>query len=386
MVTIVLVAYNRVNCLDRLFKRLLQCNYLGDKVKLIISIDNSGSDEVFNYSKNCEWPIGDFEIIQHQKKLGLREHILFCGSLTNIYENIIVLEDDLFVSLGFYNFAKQAILRYKDVDEIAGISLYKHEFNFLCNRPFLPLSEGYDVFFIQMAQSWGQVWTKNYWNSYISWYEANKNEELNAKNFPESIANWPSSSWLKYYNKYLVETKKFYVYPHTSLTTNFSEPGTHSKTSNNSFQVSLQTNDSVKYTFVDVINSFSVYDIFFENIRLNDKLCLSQNELEIDLYGNKQIEKRYLLTNRLNFNYKIIQSYALSLRPHELNIVYGIEGKDIILYDTTTLNNNNHIENYYNYINTFLYDTKIPINDIHLKTGIQRLKDKLIIYLQIIFK
>ena len=49
------------------------------------------------------------KIIKHSKNLGLRAHVITCGDLVNIYDNIIVLEDDLFVSPYFYKYANDAL-------------------------------------------------------------------------------------------------------------------------------------------------------------------------------------------------------------------------------------------------------------------------------------
>ncbi|MEJ7683900.1 MAG: hypothetical protein WKG06_39785 [Segetibacter sp.] len=57
-------------------------------------------------------------------------------------------------------------------------------------------------------------------------------------------------------------------------------------------------------------------------------------------------------------DYKIVKSFALQLRPHELNIIFGIQGSEIFLYDIQTV-----IKNKKNKIKHFeakrtLYDIK----------------------------
>ena len=44
-------------------------------------------------------------------------------------------------------------------------------------------------------------------------------------------------------------------------------------------------------------------------------------------------------------NYKVIKSYALDLRPHELNILWEIPGEDIFLYDSNYIEKNKRREN-----------------------------------------
>ena len=188
MITIVIVAFNRLDGLSRLLNSLKASDFLGDRVRLIISIDNSGLLDVFNFAESYFWPFGEKIVIHHEKNLGLRNHVLFCGNLTNKYDKIIVLEDDLFVSPGFYKFAKDSISFFEKDDRIAGISLYKHEFNFIAQRPFVAINDGYDNFFIQMAQSWGQIWTKSKWELFYSWYLLFGNSNLASDDFPKTIS------------------------------------------------------------------------------------------------------------------------------------------------------------------------------------------------------
>ncbi len=64
---------------------------------------------------------------------------------------------------------------------------------------------------------------------------------------------------------------------------------------------------------------------------------LKPSDICIDLYGcRKKGElkgRRYLLSSA-TFPFKILDSYARTLRPVDCNIIYGIPGKDFFLYDT----------------------------------------------------
>ena len=99
-ITIVVVTYNRANSLDRLLNSLNNVNYLDDKVNLYISIDKENTDkhkEVVKIAQEFKWKYGEKILNIEETNLGLKEHILKCGNLTNIYENVIVLEDDIVV-------------------------------------------------------------------------------------------------------------------------------------------------------------------------------------------------------------------------------------------------------------------------------------------------
>ena len=102
---IIVVAYNRPNSLQRLLNSLAQADYTGyDSITLIISIDYSNSPEVISAAKNFTWEFGHKEIIKHSENLGLKKHIIFCGDLTEQYQSVIILEDDLVVAPAFYNY------------------------------------------------------------------------------------------------------------------------------------------------------------------------------------------------------------------------------------------------------------------------------------------
>ena len=360
---IVIVAFNRLVSLTRLIGALKKAEYYGDNVDLIVSIDFSGKTDVADYAKTVDWPFGEKIIIAHEKNLGLRKHVLLCGELTNKYKNICVLEDDIFVSPAFYGYAKGASEFYASDDDVAGISLYTHLWNYLADAPFLPLEDGYDTFFLQQAMSWGQVWTKHKWDLFVEWYKLNENRELAAPDFPLGMSNWPKSSWLKYHNKYLVEKNKYFVYPKVSLSTNFSDAGTHAIPTN-TYQVPLQINPTKHYVYQRSSTS-SKYDIFFECTNANVGIPIE--ELTIDLYGTKVDHKRYWLTMRRE-NFKVIKKYGLGLRPFELNIIADNEGDDIFLYDCSLPLNQKMMRK--NDLKFFLYNVKTSSKKKLLMAGI----------------
>jgi len=331
---IVVVTYNRPNSLLRLLNSLSASIFEGQNVPLVISIDFQNSEkhnEVVEISKSFEWLYGEKQIIEYNENLGLRNHILKCGELTSRFKSIVLLEDDILVSPFFYNYVNQALSFYSNSNEIGGISLYNHCLNVNCNRPFQASCEGADAYLMQFAQSWGQCWTAEMWNDFYLWYQ--DNTVLHKTDYiPEFVFNWPSSSWLKFFIKYLVDNNKYFVYPAVSLSTNFSDAGTHIKRNSAIFQVPLETGHR-KYTFKSFDQSVK-YDVFFERVQVEFPDC-NADETCIDIYGTKpdNRNKRYWLTNRC-LEFKILGTYGLLMRPHELNIIFNIEGNDIFLYDT----------------------------------------------------
>lgn len=336
---LVVICYNRPNSISRLLQSLIQANYNGLEVPLIISVDSSGSDEVTVIAQSFSWPYGEKKVIQHSERLGLRKHVISCGNLSNQYDSIVLLEDDIYVSPYFYSYVCQTVEKYGFEDRIAGISLYTHLWNTNINRPYVPQNNGYDAYFLQYAQSWGQVWNKRMWNEFYTWYSKNDNEIVEEADLPERVIQWPKSSWLKYFIRYIVKTNRYFVYPYIALSTNFTDSGTHNSQSTTSYQVPLLWCPKNDFLLPDFSDMSLRYDVFFEKQGIGKILGLLDEELCVDLYeskGNRE-RKRYWLTTK-KCGYKLIKSFALQLKPHELNIEANIEGCEIFLYDTSVKN------------------------------------------------
>ncbi|HDR7631648.1 TPA: glycosyltransferase [Bacillus mycoides] len=352
-ITIVVTAFNRPNSLERVLNSLVKANYLKERVRLVISIDYSGCNEVVDIAENFKWIYGEKVIISHKENLGLRKHILYCGDLTQKYGNIILLEDDIYVAPDFLNYAMQAMLYYKNDENIAGISLYSQNFNETAGLPFEPIqdSNGADAYFMQLPSSWGQLWTPYQWEQFINWY--NNNSYNNEAEIPKNVVKWPETSWKKYFIRYMVEKNKYFVYPYRSLSTNFGDIGQHFWKKNTTFQVTLSRDTEKIYTFCKFEESEAVYDVFCENMYLKKYIDgIGNSELTIDLYGTKEKYSRYILTTK-KLNYVELESYDLSFRPIELNVIENLKGYNIFLYDTTQKNkkvsNGNHVINLIDY-------------------------------------
>lgn len=356
-ITIVVIAYNRTNSLKRLLESLNMIRS-NDSIRLYISIDRAKEDDINNQNvlkiaKDFNWKFGEKIVDFKEENLGLRKHVLQCGNLTKKYKNLIVLEDDIVVSPLMYIYAKQVLHFYKNKEEIAGFGLYKFERNQYVNEPFYPINDGSDVFFAQVACSWGQMWTCSQWEKFYNWYINNQNENFDETNMPSNIKKWSDKSWLKYYMKYLVEKNKYFVYPQTSMTTNFTDVGTHNKKRDISYQTNLAINNKneLKFRFENLDESNCVYDAFFENQRIK-KIMKYDEDIECDFYGTKDINKitNKLLLSSKSYSYKIIDNFSTIMYPYEQNIVNGIKGEDLFLYDLSNKNEKVTKNNYQQHI------------------------------------
>ena len=109
------------------------------------------------------------------------------------------------------------------------------------------------------------------------------------------------------------------------------------------------------YNLQKTIDNKYIYDVFFENKIIHDILGFDESELTIDLYGQKKCFKKFLLTSK-QLNFEIIKSYALRLRPHELNVILNLNGEAIFLYNTSNRHSNSKKKFYL--LNQFIYDIK----------------------------
>lgn len=335
---IVVVGYNRPISMQRLFNSLKKCFYGNDNVTLIISIDNSGADEVKKCADNFFWEFGEKKIVTYPKRQGLRKHILHCGNFLYDYDAIAVLEDDIVVAPGFYSYMKATVEKYYNNDQVAGISLYNHLWNVHVNMPFEPAPTLYDTYFLQFAQSWGQIWMKNQWFEFKKWYQQNKEEFNEIDGIPTSVCGWPSSSWLKYHIRYCIERDKYFVYPYKALSTCFADAGEHWKSPDTHLQVPLLLGEQREFRFPEFETPDCViYDSYFERKWRNCRIAgVIATDISVNLYGYKKNNegKRYILSMR-TLPYKKSATFGLQYRPHELNAVLNAQGEDIILYDTS---------------------------------------------------
>lgn len=365
-ITIVVIAYNRKNSLIRLLKSLNNIIIpKNEQVRLYISIDRSAKEdqanlEVYNVAQDYKWPYGEKIVDYKEKNLGLKEHVLSCGNLTAEYNNIIVLEDDIVVSPMMYIYAKQVLEFYKNEEKIAGFGLYSFQRNPINNLPFIPINNTTDVYFLQYACSWGQLWTKEKWKNFYEWYLTNKDTDFSSyQEIPNNIKKWGEKSWLKYYTIYTILNDKYFVYPQVGLTTNFTDKGTHSKEESIAYQCTtyLSNTNDVQFKFIDFKSAQNKYDSYFENTELNSFIDIKE-KISSDLYGEKPFDiihnyGNYLLSTK-KYDFKIIKSYSLSMYPYEANILNNIYGKDLYLYDLKTKNKNKNKNNRFNILR-YLY-------------------------------
>lgn len=356
-IAVLIVGYNRLEPIVRLLNSLKKAKYPDNhSVPLVISLDYSDNLELRNFVSEYDWPYGKKEVVFHEKRLGLKNHILECGDYSQYYDGLILLEDDLIVSPNYYIFSLDALSFYENDISIAGVSLYSNQINQTAMLPFEPEASNFDNYFIQYAQSWGQLWTYSQWKEFKNWLNTNLDRTFTENYIPWNVREWGEKSWLKYHILYCIENNKYFVYPYVSLTTNFSEAGEHNNSSNTAFQVQMDYRSGYKYNFGGLESEHSLkYDAFFERSGCQNSYIenIPLEDICFDIYGKKEDfgSYKYIASTQV-LPKKVIRTFGLTLRPHERNVIDNIEGRAIILYENTGANTNKNLKidkdiNYY---------------------------------------
>jgi hypothetical protein len=347
--TIVVVAFNRLHSLKRLCSSLDRMVPPEDEANLVFSIDNNENKnlDVIEYAKAYSWKHGKKEVRVKEKNIGLRAHILSCGDLTEEFGEVIILEDDLYVSPYFLEYTRMAHNFYKNDKRIGGISLYHYQHTDAEKIPFAPLTNESDVYFLQVTSSWGQSWNRNQWQNFRKWYNANPDLE-SIQGVPAEVLNWPATSWKRYFNSYLIDTKKYFVFPVKSFTTNFNDPGMHYLDRDHEAQAPLVTVDP-EFRFKKFDSARNIYDPFFEIIPDTIKHyneALAAYDFDVDIYGTKRIKdlvKPFVITTKKCRN--PIFTFERSLKPQEMNVMFAIPGNDIFLCKNEDLEQEKYEQN-----------------------------------------
>ncbi len=333
--TIVVVGYNRPQSLLRLLDSLSGAEITYDNVTLVISLDFFDLNNVRQIAEQFEWPYGPKKLITHKEHLGLKNHIYSCGDLSNEYDSIIVLEDDLVVSPYFFDYAIEAVNFYHEEESVASISLYAYHVSELDSKPFYPLQGTHDAYFMQVPSSWGQIWTTTQWNRFCQWRDGNQEPR---NELPLNVQSWSEQSWKKVFYQYLLNKGFYVVFPYLSLTTNFNDKGTHIFVNNADFQVPLQVLKK-EFSFPEINQSKIKYDAWFEpSHELLDAIApsLMKYDYEVDLRGTKTVFKKdFILTNK--YGVRPILSWSDNMQPIELNIANNIHGVEVGLYNKSNI-------------------------------------------------
>ena len=334
---IIAVGYNRASEMKRLLLSICEAEVNNIQADLIISLDFSDKQkELIEVAEHCKWKYGKKIIRAYSERQGLRKHILQCGDLTSKYDAVVVLEDDLVVAKGFMQYVDSVCEMYRSNDKIAGISLYTHRTNPGNGRFFEAQFNGYDVFFMQYAQSWGQCWTRQMWEKFRKWYNNHDGDIQIDWKMPKYIEKWNKQSWLKYYIRYTIDFELFHIYPYHSLSTNGSSIGEHNNSYSSAYQVPLQQGIITRYRLPSLDDAVK-YDAFFERIIDKSFEIRENGKVILDLYGLRtEYGDNSILYSVKSLPYKMVRQIQLQYRPIEVNCLLQEPGEGIFVYDLKT--------------------------------------------------
>lgn len=330
-IAICIVTYNRLESVKRLIQSIYDASYNQENVfDLIISIDYSGNDDIFNFCNNLKWKYGELILHRYTSNLGLKKHVLLCGDYVKNYDGIIMLEDDLVVSKEYTNYIEQVYPICKEISKVCGVSLYTYEKNEFSNfKVFVPKKNQNDIYLMKTPSSWGQFWTRNQWLNFKEWLEQNEKININEYDVPDAIKNWGEQSWKKLFSLYMSQNDLYFIFPYYAYSTNMSDVGIHNISSSNIMQCRL-IDERVSLHLSTEFDAYITYDQYMESEYLKQLF----EHTTIDLYGTKNKYDRYLISAE-NKNFKILNQWGLNLLPIELNIEKNIKGCNIFLYDTS---------------------------------------------------
>ncbi|KAK9895275.1 hypothetical protein P389DRAFT_154079 [Cystobasidium minutum MCA 4210] len=253
-IDLAVITNNRPVSLHRLLSSLRLAHYLGDKVNLLLNLEQTTDDQTHSVLEGSQWPFGDVSV---------RHRVVLGGLMTSIVESWypinndtygVLLEDDVEVSPLFYSWLKFTILYYRygtramrrQSERLYGISLYqpknielrpegrrKFDAHKLLEEVGLPPTLPY---LSQIPCSWGAVYFPEHWREFHQFLSIRLSEAALDLSDP-IVPNIRSNRWPNSWKRYLIELVYLrgysMLYPNyadfKSLSTNHLEQGTHVK-------------------------------------------------------------------------------------------------------------------------------------------------------------
>jgi hypothetical protein len=259
---VVLFVYSRLKEV-KLTIESLKKNKNSKDAKLIIFSDYPKSNEdekkvqeVRNFLRQIKG-FKNVEIIERKENFGLARNIIEgVTDVINVYNKVIVLEDDLITSSNFLCYMNKALDFYKDDNKIFSISGYSMNLKILKYYNF-------DTYFYVRPSSWGWATWKDRWNS-IDWdirdYENFIKNKFLQRDFNKGGADLTrmlkhyfegkNNSWAIRWSYNMWRQKKYCVYPTVSKIQNigFGENATHCK-SINIYRTNLDKSNKCLFNF-----------------------------------------------------------------------------------------------------------------------------------------
>jgi hypothetical protein len=335
---VVVIAYARPEALQRLLNSLDLATYPEGEVPLVISIDRGEagdiSPEVLQVAETFPWRFGPKQIIQQPRHLGLVDAFWAAGRLSQEYESIILLEDDLTVAPPFYSFASQTLSRYCDDPRVSGVCLYGLWFNGFTHLPFVPINDGSDVFFLRLPYTQGNAFTAEQWRRFDEWWQRSGPTAEPHLALHPAFLDFRGDEWLPALASYLAREERYFCFPRVSLAQAWGDTGVHFDSATDWLLTPTQLRGA-DFRLPSLDESLAAYDSFFELTpqRLRSLAPhLPDVAFDVDLNATKQppnLQHDHVLTTRPVRH--AVASFGLRLVPLELNVIEAVPGNTIAL-------------------------------------------------------
>ena len=191
--TIHILTWNRPHSFERLLNSLLESEFNGDIINLVIHIDGGHNiNSSYARAKYLHWPFGKKIIKKKIKHNGLAEAWLDAWIPHTSSELVVIFEDDIIVSPWWYKWIKTAWDNYLFRNDIAGISLQRQ--NLIPEIPpkNLEIINNNKPFLFALVGSIGFSPHPIQWSRFLNWMK-----EIDLDKFDVSIPKLITTKWYK---------------------------------------------------------------------------------------------------------------------------------------------------------------------------------------------
>ncbi|MEM7093850.1 MAG: hypothetical protein AAF567_12675 [Actinomycetota bacterium] len=296
---------------------------------LVISIDRHDvtGDAVVDVAESLAWTVGPKRVVTHDA-IGLVAHFGACGDLSREFGSIVLLEDDLFVGPGFYEWASAALTFSATDNRIAGVSLATPPFDGYRQLPFEPLDDGSDALYAPIPWYDGMAFRADDWDRY------RRSSDHSTVRLHPAFDALDDDEWFPDFIRYLVATDRVWMLPRASHATGTGATGAHFDQRTDWFQVPLAARAPSSFRFRSLDDSLARYDDHMELVPTVMSALGVEGAADwiVDLGANRDLrafaEHLVVTTRPVDTP---IRSWGAAMHPLAMNIVHDEPGDAIHL-------------------------------------------------------
>lgn len=246
---LIVITMDRDHSLKRLLNSLEKANYGEDHVNLDIWIDRADdkpiNSQVLQTSRDLDWKYGTKSIHKRAKNAGLYQQWIYTWNITaETTEFAVILEDDLEVSVSFYQWLRNARATYAQDPDVGAFTLQRSTLRPRQIRGVasgsLRIPDNHHLFKYKLLGTWGFAPQRDIWVEFRKWFEEKRTsgEKPYVKNLittewykSQEKDGFAPTMWSQWWIKFVDEKGYFTVTPHlpngTTLASNWREKGLH---------------------------------------------------------------------------------------------------------------------------------------------------------------